>query len=358
MEQAKSSGEVKISANGPEHVEISDDKTTTQVSELPEILRQCTESELKAMEKSIVSGATGFVQNYAGLVALRFLCGVTEAPYFVGAIFFLSSWYTKTELPFRIAIFYLGYTLASAFGGLIAAGILDGMDGLGGYQSWRWMFIVEGAITVVLGFFAYPLLPNYPSNTKWLNEAERALAQHRLSLEVDGDTDEVEESVFVGLKQAASDPKTWLLVLILTSAVVSMSFTYFFPSIVQTLGYPRVQTLLLTSPPYFLACIFSLLNSWHSGKTLERSYHICVGAAISVVGQVLSTTTHNLGARYFAMFLQAMGAFSIFQLILAWISSTIPRPKAKRGVAVAICTAVANATNISSAYLYPSSDAP
>ena len=83
-----------------------------------------------------VSGATGFVQNYAGLVALRFLCGVTEAPYFVGAIFFLSSWYTKTELPLRIAIFYLGYTLASAFGGLIAAGILDGMDGLGGYQSW------------------------------------------------------------------------------------------------------------------------------------------------------------------------------------------------------------------------------
>jgi len=73
----------------------------------------------------------------------------------------------------------------------------------------------------------------------------------------------------------------------------------FFPSIVQTLGYPRVQTLLLTSPPYFLACIFSLLNSWHSGKTLERSYHICAGAAISVVGQVLSTTTHNLGARYF-----------------------------------------------------------
>lgn len=60
-----------------------------------------------------------------------------------------------------------------------------------------------------------------------------------------------------------------------------------------------MQTLLLTSPPYFLACIFSLLNSWHSGKTQERSYHIVTGAAISVVGQILSTTTHNLGARYF-----------------------------------------------------------
>lgn len=79
----------------------------------------------------------------------------------------------------------------------------------------------------------------------------------------------------------------------------------FFPSIVQTLGYPRVQTLLLTSPPYLLACIFSLLNSWHSGKTQERSYHICVDAAISVVGQILSTTTHNVGARYFVSFLQS-----------------------------------------------------
>ena len=54
MEQANLSVEIKISANNTEHVEISDDKTTTQVSGLPEILRQYTESELKAMEKSIV----------------------------------------------------------------------------------------------------------------------------------------------------------------------------------------------------------------------------------------------------------------------------------------------------------------
>lgn len=58
------------------------------------------------------------------------------------------------------------------------------------------------------------------------------------------------------------------------------------------------------------------------------------------------------------MFLQAMGSFSIFQLILSWISSTIPRPKAKRAVAVAMCTAISNATNIATAYLYPESDGP
>lgn len=306
----------------------------------------------------IVSGSTGFVQNYSGLVALRFLVGVTEAPYFPGCIFFLSCWYRRSELPSRIATFYSGYTLSSAFGGLIAAGIVDGMEGAGGYPSWRWIFILEGALTVILAFLGYILLPNYPSNTAWLSAEESALARWRLSREVDSEEDEVNESVFVGLRQAVTDPKVYLLVFIQTAAVVSMSFTYFFPSIVQTLGYPRVETLLLTAPPYIMAFLFSLANSWHSGRTGQHCFNIVTACVISACGQIISMSTHNTGARYFAMFLQAMGSFSAFQVILSWVSATISRPKAKRAVALALATAVSNATNISTAYLYPSWNAP
>lgn len=91
--------------------------------------------------------------------------------------------------------------------------------------SQRWVFIIEGAVTIVAAFLGYALLPNYPTNTPWLTEAESALAQYRLSRETDGETDEVKESVFIGLKQCLADPKAWLLVLILTGAVVGMSFT-------------------------------------------------------------------------------------------------------------------------------------
>jgi MFS family permease len=306
----------------------------------------------------IVSGATGFVQNYAGLVALRFLVGVTEAPYFPGCIFFLSCWYTRKELPSRIATFYSGYTLSSAFGGLIAAGIVDGMEGLGGYPSWRWIFILEGALTVIMAFAGYALLPNYPANTSFLSAEETAMAQWRLDRENDGVADEVKESVFVGLKSALTDAKVYLLVFIQTCAVVSMSFTYFFPSIVKTLGFPRVETLLLTAPPYFLAFLFSILNSWHSGRSNERCFHIVGACVISAVGQIISMSTYNTGGRYFAMFLQAMGAFSAFQVILSWVSATIQRPKGKRAVALALATAVSNATNIATAYLYPAWSAP
>ncbi|CAN9402160.1 unnamed protein product [Alternaria alternata] len=273
----------------------------------------------------VVSGATGFVQNHAGLVALRFLVGVTEAPYFPGCIFFLSCWYTRKELPSRIATFYSGYTLSSAFGGLIAAGIVDGMEGLGGYPSWRWIFILEGALTIIMAFAGYALLPNYPSNTPFLSPEETAMAQWRLNRENDGVADEVNDSVFVGLKQAFSDPKV---------------------------------TLLLTAPPYFLAFIFSVLNSWHSGRSGEHCFHIVAACVISAVGQIISMSTYQTGPRYFAMFLQAMGSFSAFQLILPWVSATVARPKAKRAVTLALATAVSNATNIATAYLYPAWSAP
>ncbi|KAF1958871.1 retrograde regulation protein 2 [Byssothecium circinans] len=306
----------------------------------------------------IVSGATGFVQNFAGLVALRFMVGVTEAPYFPGCIFFLSCWYTRRELPSRIATFYSGYTLSSAFGGLIAAGIVDGLEGAGGYESWRWIFILEGALTIVVAFLGYVLLPNYPSNTSWLSAEETAMAQWRLNRENDGIKDEAKKSVFIGMKACFKDSKVYLLVFIQTCAVTSMSFTYFFPSIVNTLGYPRVETLLLTAPPFFFAFLFSIANSWHSGRSGEHCFHIVAACLISFAGQMISMSTYNIGARYFAMFLQACGAFSAFQIILSWVSATIPRPKAKRAVALALATAVSNATNIATAYLYPAWSAP
>lgn len=55
-----------------------------------------------------------------------------------GAIFLMSSWYTRTELTKRIAWFYSGVAIANAFGGLIGAGVLGNMEGASGIAGWRW----------------------------------------------------------------------------------------------------------------------------------------------------------------------------------------------------------------------------
>jgi MFS family permease len=62
--------------------------------------------------------------------------GFAEAPFFPGAIFLMSSWYTRQELAYRIAWFYSGSSLASAFGGLLGAGVLGNMDGAHGISGW------------------------------------------------------------------------------------------------------------------------------------------------------------------------------------------------------------------------------
>jgi MFS family permease len=89
----------------------------------------------------IISACTAAVQSFPGLIICRFFLGFVEAAYFPGCLFFLSSWYTRKELAFRTAVLYSGSLISGAFSGLIAAGIVSGLDGARGLRAWRWMFV-------------------------------------------------------------------------------------------------------------------------------------------------------------------------------------------------------------------------
>lgn len=81
---------------------------------------------------------------FSDLSACRFILGLVEAPFFAGVLFYLSSWYTKSELNLRMSIFYSGSLISGAFGSLIAAGILNGLNGKRGLAPWQWLYIIEG----------------------------------------------------------------------------------------------------------------------------------------------------------------------------------------------------------------------
>lgn len=165
----------------------------------------------------IISGATAGVQSYGGLVAVRFCLGFVEAAYFPGCLFYLSAWYTRKELGFRTAILFSGLLIAGAFSGLISAGITNGLDGARNLRAWRWLFIIEGVITIVIAAAAYFVLPNFPRTTSWLTENERQLAVWRLDEDI-GEDDWVgneKQSFFHGMKLAFGDVKTYILVRLL-----------------------------------------------------------------------------------------------------------------------------------------------
>ena len=188
----------------------------------------------------------------------------------------------------------------------------------------------------------------------WLTEEERQLAVWRLQedIGVDDWTSSEEQSFWHGFALALKDIKVWILMIMLLGIVSSGSVTNFFPSVVATLGYGKIDTLLLTAPPYVLAVITAFLNAWHADKTGERFLHIACPLLVAVFAFILAACTTSTGPRYAAMMLMVPGVYTSFVIVLAWISNTIPRPPAKRAAALAMINAVSNASSIYASYMY------
>ncbi|KAI9705666.1 MAG: hypothetical protein M1820_005076 [Bogoriella megaspora] len=308
----------------------------------------------------IISGATAACQTYGGLVAVRFFLGFVEAAYFPGCLYLLSSWYTRKELAFRTAMLYSGSLISGAFSGLIAAGITGNMDGDLGLRAWRWLFIIEGAVTVVIAFGAVFVLPNFPRTTKWLSEEERQLAVWRLQEDIGTDdwVSSSDQTFFHGFKLAVQDVKMWILMVMLTGIVSAGSVTNFFALVVKTLGYNKVNTLLLTAPPYVLAVITTFINAWHADRTGERYLHVVLPLCVAVAAFILGVATTATAPRYVAMMLMVPGVYTGYVVVLAWIANVMPRPPAKRAAAQAAINAVSNCSSIYASYMYPDSAAP
>ncbi|KAI0401508.1 allantoate permease [Xylaria palmicola] len=306
----------------------------------------------------VISTAQAAARSFGGLVAARFFLGFAEAPFFPGAIFLMSSWYTRGEMAHRIAWFYSGSSLANAFGGLIGAGVLSNLSGAHGISGWRWLFIIEGTITIGVALLAMFILPNYPANTKWLTPEEQAYAQWRLADDT-GEADLADSiSVKEGVKMAFKDPKLYLFTLLQHVSILSQAFQYFFPTIVKTLGFGTVETLLLTVPVWIATFLVSLVVTYTSGRFADRSIHIISLMLVSVIGNIIAVSTLNTGARFFAIFLLPIGAVTAYQIILAWVANSFPRPLVKRSACISFANLIGNSANIYGSYMYPASDGP
>ncbi|KAL2260582.1 hypothetical protein VTK26DRAFT_5361 [Humicola hyalothermophila] len=116
----------------------------------------------------VVTTCQGLVQNYAGLLATRFLLGLFECVMFPGCFYVIGSWYRRHEAQKRFSLFFSSTSLAGAFGGLLASGI-GKMDGMRGYHGWRWLFILEGVFTVLVGIFFLFTFPTFPEQAVCLS---------------------------------------------------------------------------------------------------------------------------------------------------------------------------------------------
>lgn len=305
---------------------------------------------------AVVSGCTALVQSYGGLVAARFFLGITEAPFYPGATYVLSIFYTRKEVAARIALLYCAQILATGFSGLIAAGIFAGLDNAHGISGWRWLFIIEGVATAVVAMLGFWLLPDTPLTTRWLKPEERELAHSRMERDRVGDKGQA--SAMEGLKQACKDPKTWIFCLMQNFHLSACSFNSFFPTVVKTLGFSTTVTLVMTCPPFLFAGAAGILFGWSSGRYHERTWHITTGLSIAIVGFVIAASTLNTAGRYIACFIFPVGAYAVNSVIIGWASSTLAQTKEKKAVVLAMTNVGGQIGYIYGAYLWPKEDSP
>ncbi|RSL60116.1 hypothetical protein CEP53_005558 [Fusarium sp. AF-6] len=304
---------------------------------------------------AVVSTLTAIAKDFKGLLLTRFFLGITEAPFYPGALYMLSIFYTRKEIATRISILFTANICGTAFAGLIAIGVFQ-MSGVARLSGWRWLFILQGIITFVLSVASAWILPDEPINTRWLSEQERELAHSRVA----ADTVQIRTNTttWAGLTDTCRDPRLWVLILMQHFHMAASNFKNFFPTIVGTLGFGRNATLALTCPPYIISGIVCIAWAANSGRMNERTWHITVAKVIAVFGFVLACTTMNVGTRYFATCAFASGVYACNSAILGWVSSTCGQTKEKKATSLAIVNTIASLSPIYTPYLWPKSDEP
>lgn len=155
----------------------------------------------------------GAVKTFPQLLVLRIIVGIFEGGLTPGVYFVISSWYVPAEQAKRAAFVLSAVLLGGAFGGIIAGAVTGGLEGRYGIRGWRWLFIVEGIITIIWAMIAGFILPDFPATCRHFTPEEKRIATSRLrncgTNIGDNQSDGLRLGKVQSIKLALSDWRTW-----------------------------------------------------------------------------------------------------------------------------------------------------
>lgn len=265
-----------------------------------------------------------------------------------GIAYYMSRWYRRSELAFRLSLYIVMAPLAGAFGGLLASGILT-LDGVGSLKTWRMIFIIEGIITCGLAIIAFFTLTDRPATARWLSAEERELAIARVKSERVGATEVLDKMDSKKLMRGIFNPVVLATSMIfLLDNVTVQGLAFFLPTIVrvsplntistwahskcdfelmhlQTIypGTTVVHQQLRTVPPYIVGAFFTVLFPFLSWRFDRRNIFLIISAPLIMVGYIMFLASTDGQVRYGATFLITAGAFSFGALCNAQVSANV-----------------------------------
>ncbi|KAK5072763.1 hypothetical protein LTR64_000831 [Lithohypha guttulata] len=305
----------------------------------------------------LVATLTGIVQSYGGLLACRLFLGALEGGLFPGLTIYLTLFYTRREIALRVGYLFVSAAISGSVGGLLAYGI-GHMDGVAGQRGWRWIMIIEGLPTIVLGIAVWWWLADDPEHAHYLTAEEKQLMIVRKERQsgYSKSADEFQkEDVILGLK----DWKIWMFCLG-QFGVDTMLYGYstFLPTIIRGLGtWTTAEVQCLTIPCYAIGAITYLVAAWVSDRLQKRGVVTVIFGVVSCIGYAVMLSNASNGAKYFGCFLIATGLYVVVGIPLGWLPSNNPR-YGKRTTATGLQLTCGNLSGIMAPFIYRTADAP
>ncbi|KAJ6477042.1 MFS general substrate transporter [Mycena sanguinolenta] len=295
-------------------------------------------------------------RSYQQLVCVRMFLGITEAGLFPGVAYYLTLWYPRHMLQWRIGLFFGAASLAGAFGGALAFGI-GFMSGTGGLLGWSWIFILEGLATVIVGMIGFLVLVDFPATAKFLTAEQRAFVMFKKKYD-NSSVGEEEHFETRHVVQALTDWQVWLHMLILMAAITNLyGITLFLPTIISAFGHSAAVSQLLTVPPYVVATIVLFIFAYWSDRLKLRSPFILAGFLLSLIGFSINISSASGGIKYFGTFFCVTGSYAAVPGIIAWLGNNLSG-QTKRGIGIAFQIGIGHFGGTFASNMYRTQDEP
>ena len=328
----------------------------------------------------IVASLQSLTTSFSQLLILRGVLGITEAAFGPGVPFYMTFFYKRSELAYRVGLQISAAPLATSFASSLAWVIVK-ISQNGPIAPWRVLFLVEGFPSILTAVAAWYWIPDSPAKARYLTAREREVAELRLESEHSHSSHSGESSSSssgmtlaqrLNVKDILTtvlDPKSYLTALMFLSVNVSFSsLPVFLPTIINSMSFSPLASQALAAPPYLLAFFFVLLIGRYSDKIANSRSLFLMGvallSAISYAGIAVAGYLHrelgqagSITIRYVAVFGAAMGLFSSVTLIITWTLNNQATATGK-GTGLTILNVVGQCGPLIGVHLFPESQGP
>ncbi|GAA5975659.1 hypothetical protein JCM10908_005233 [Rhodotorula pacifica] len=317
---------------------------------------------------SILSSCQFWMNGRTSFLALRFFIAFGQGGFIPDVILFLSYFYTSYELPIRLAFFFCVNNAGATLTAFLAVGLLK-MRGTLGYAGWRWMFLIEGLITLVIGIASFFLLPPGPAQTKSRWRPNGYFTDREVKIIVNKVVRDDPAKATMHNRQALTpgllwksikDYDLWPMYLIgLLFGIPSVPMGFYFQISMKQLGFSTVKANLLAVPNTVWAMINLLLitavteivqNRW-ALLSVQNWWYIPPFVALIVLPSPINPWT------YFALATVILAVPLAHAAQVGWTSRNAGSVRT-RTVSAALYNMCCQASNIIGANIYQAKDAP